>query len=80
MKTVILGAFVVPFSKYPFWTSFSSISDHVGDPFGPLWAPKSIQKKAQQKNTKKKENMEPVLAREREARFKVGALFQARCK
>ena len=49
MKIVIFEAFLVPFSKYRFWTSFWSILDHFGDPFGPLWAPKKHPKKETKK-------------------------------
>ena len=40
--------------KYRFWTSFLSILDHFGDPFGALWAPKKHPKKDTKKRYQKR--------------------------
>ena len=53
MKIIIFGPFLVPFSKYPFWTSFWSILDHFGDFWTPLGTQKAPQKRHQKKTPKK---------------------------
>ena len=57
LKNIILGAFLVPFLEYPFWTSFWSILNPFGDPLGPpLGTPKATlktYKETTQKDTKR---------------------------
>ena len=77
-KIIIFGTCLVPFLRYLFEISFSSILDPFGDPLGTLWAPKKHPKKHTKKRHQKRAQHEPVLAREREARLNVQASSQAR--
>ena len=54
LKIVICGAFLGPFLRYLFETSFPSIVDPLGDPFGTLWASKKHPKKHLKKRHQKR--------------------------
>ena len=77
LKIMIFLAFLVPFLRCRFETSFLSILAPFGDPLGTPWAPKKHSKKHLRKRPPKRAQKKPVLAREREARWFQGAWLQA---